>query len=271
MEFLINYGPFAAVALLALLDRIAPARRFPEMRGWRSRGLGYFVAYVAIATALPLTVDSWLGPYRLVDATGLGLVAGTLVGILALELGSYWWHRALHRVPFLWRWFHQMHHSAERVDIYGAFIFHPLDTAAFTLVGSLCLVLFVGVSPLAAGLANVIVFFAVVLGHANLRTPPWLGYIVQRPENHALHHERGVHAYNYADLSFIDMIFGTFRNPQTWEEEAGFFDGASEQVGAMLLGRDISSDVTPADDAEAPDTLPSEPVPSSLGGPPLAA
>jgi sterol desaturase/sphingolipid hydroxylase (fatty acid hydroxylase superfamily) len=25
----------------------------------------------------------------------------------------------MHRVPFLWRWAHQMHHSAERMDLAG--------------------------------------------------------------------------------------------------------------------------------------------------------
>jgi sterol desaturase/sphingolipid hydroxylase (fatty acid hydroxylase superfamily) len=51
--------------------------------------------------------------------------------------------------------------------------------------------------------------------HANLRTPRWLGYIIQRPESHGIHHERGLHAFNYADLPLWDMVFGTFRNPRT--------------------------------------------------------
>jgi sterol desaturase/sphingolipid hydroxylase (fatty acid hydroxylase superfamily) len=33
--------------------------------------------------------------------------------------------------------------------------------------------------------------------------------------NHALHHERGVHAYNYGDIALWDMVFGTFKDPET--------------------------------------------------------
>ena len=37
------------------------------------------------------------------------------------------------------------------------------------------------------------------------------------------------------------MVFGTFRNPAVWREQAGFYDGSSKKIGAMLLGRDIST------------------------------
>ena len=64
---------------------------------------------------------------------------------------------------------------------------------------------------------------------------------MQRPEGHSVHHTRGVHAYNYGNLSLWDLLFGTFRNPAEFAAEAGFYEGASARVGAMLLGRDIQS------------------------------
>jgi sterol desaturase/sphingolipid hydroxylase (fatty acid hydroxylase superfamily) len=48
-----------------------------------------------------------------------------------------------------------------------------------------------------------------------------------------------VHAYNYANIPLWDMLFGTFRNPPAFPERYGFWDGASAQMGAMLLGRDV--------------------------------
>lgn len=240
MRFLLEYGVFIVLGLLAACELVAPARKFPSLRYWRIKGVLSLLAYFAIATLVPAVVDGWLGQFQIFDLSHLSLGTGTLVGVLALELVSYGWHRALHRVPFLWRWFHQMHHSAERIDVFGAFLFHPFDVAGFSVMGSVALVLLVGLDPRAAGLANLIVFAAVVLGHTNIRTPRWLGYIVQRPENHALHHQRGVHGYNYADFSIIDMLFGTFANPAVWEGQAGFYDGASERVADLLLGRDAS-------------------------------
>ena len=76
--------------------------------------------------------------------------------------------------------------------------------------------------------------------HTNIRTPHWLGYIVQRPESHSIHHQRGVHAFNYGDIPLFDMIFGTFQNPREWTDSAGFHDGSTRQLLPMLFFRKIS-------------------------------
>jgi len=77
--------------------------------------------------------------------------------------------------------------------------------------------------------------------HANIRTPRWLGLFVQRPESHAVHHQRGLHACNYSDLPLWDMLFGTYCNPAVWAGQAGLHDGASNRIGEMLIGRDVST------------------------------
>ena len=83
--------------------------------------------------------------------------------------------------------------------------------------------------------------------HVNIRTPQWLGYIVQRPESHSLHHGRGIHQYNYSDLPLFDIVFRTFRNPKEFVSENGFYDGASAKVVQILLFKDIAgSDFDPA-------------------------
>ncbi len=77
--------------------------------------------------------------------------------------------------------------------------------------------------------------------------PQWLGYFVQRPESHSVHHARGVHQYNYSDLPLFDVLFGTFRNPKDFVSESGFYDGASAKVPEILLFKDIAgSDFDPA-------------------------
>jgi sterol desaturase/sphingolipid hydroxylase (fatty acid hydroxylase superfamily) len=231
---------FAAFALLALAEHVWPARAYPARPRWRLRGVVAIAVYFALATALPMLWDEALATYRIFDLTGLGLGLGAFVGVLVVELFQYVWHRTMHAVPFLWRWFHQMHHSAERIDVFGALYFSPLDVLGFTLASSLALVLVVGLSPEATTLATLIVTWLAFFQHANIRTPRWLGYFVQRPESHALHHARGVHRYNYADIPLFDLLFGTFRNPARVDAPAGFYDGASERVAEMLIGRDVS-------------------------------
>ena len=240
MEDILTFGLLAVYLLMIALDFAAPARPFPKVRLWRLKGVAFMVTFVALSIVLPLFWDAHFAEHRVIDATGLGTWAGAVVGLFAYQLVSYGWHRLMHRTPFLWRWFHQMHHSAERVDVFGAFYFSPLDMLGWTLIASVSLVLLVGVTPEAAILVSTLLTFTGFFTHSNVRTPRWLGYIIQRPENHAIHHERGVHAYNYADISVIDMIFGTFKNPERWEGVGGFYDGASTRMGDMLLGRDVS-------------------------------
>jgi sterol desaturase/sphingolipid hydroxylase (fatty acid hydroxylase superfamily) len=226
---------------LMLWEHLFPGRELPRIRGWRLRGLAAFATYFYVSSYLPLLWDRYLAPYKLLDLTGLGVLGGAAAGILAYELVAYTYHRTLHGSTVLWRTFHQMHHSAERLDTYGAFYFSPLDMIGWTAVGSVGLALLVGIVPQAATVALLAITFLGIFQHTNIRTPRWLGYIVQRPESHTLHHGRGLHRYNYADLPLIDMLFGTFRNPQTFETETGFYAGASARIGAMLTFKDVSA------------------------------
>jgi sterol desaturase/sphingolipid hydroxylase (fatty acid hydroxylase superfamily) len=146
----------------------------------------------------------------------------------------------MHTLDPLWRHLHQTHHSAERLDVWGAFWFHPLDLAGFSLVGSLMLVGVFGVSLEAAIAITLIALFCNMFQHANIKTPRWLGYIIQRPESHAVHHQRGVHRFNYGDVPWFDMVFGTFRNPERAPDEAGFFDGGSSKLWSLFIGRKLA-------------------------------
>ena len=234
---LIALGLFAGFAALDLLGR---ARAFPDVPRWKLKGIAFTLLYFAVATFAPLMWDGLLGQYQLVDGSAWPFWAQVGVGFLVLEGLVYAWHRTMHNVQPLWRWFHQMHHSAERVDIWGAFYFHPFDMLGWALVGSFALVLGIGLTTEAAILISVIATFCSMFQHANIRTPRWLGYIVTRPESHSAHHERGVHAFNYGDVPWFDMLLGTFRNPEKFDGEVGFFDGSSSKIGPMLIGREIA-------------------------------
>ena len=250
----ISIGVIALYAALMLWEALAPARELPAIRGWIPRALASFWTFFFLSSYLPLLWDAGLAEYQLFDLSGLGAVAGAMAGLLVYEAVLYAWHRAMHAFTPLWRVFHQMHHSAERLDTFGAFYFSPMDMIGFTFIGSLSLSLIVGLNPSAVTLFLFVTMFLGIFQHANVRTPRWLGYFVQRPESHTVHHGKGVHRYNYADLPIFDMLFGTFRNPESYEMETGFYEGASSRVGEMLVFRDVSE---PKDNGEAsrPGTL----------------
>jgi sterol desaturase/sphingolipid hydroxylase (fatty acid hydroxylase superfamily) len=233
---------FAMYGALMLWESIFPARPLPRVRGWRLRGLASFAVYFLGSSYLPILWDAKLAEYQLLDLSILGPIGGLAVGLLVYELVAYAWHRALHGSNVLWRGFHQMHHSAERLDTFSAFWFAPLDVVGWTAASSLALTLLVGLSPAATTLTLMTLSFLAMLGHTNVRTPRWLGYLVARPENHSYHHLRGEHGCNFADLPVFDMLFGTFKNPRDFASETGFAPGASARIRDMLLMRDVSSD-----------------------------
>jgi len=231
---------FAMLGLLVVMEQLRPVRAYERVSGWTLKCLVFMPMVVGIGAATPYLMATLLPAVRLLPGERLGILGGTVVGIVVSELIVYWTHRLHHRVSFLWRWIHQLHHSAERVDALGAAYFHPLEILEGTVVGVLLFNVVLGLSPEAAFLAASWQAFNAVFQHGNIRTPTWLGYVVQRPEAHAVHHERGLHHFNYANLPLWDIVFGTFRNPAAWQGTAGFYSGASRQTVAMLLGRDIS-------------------------------
>ena len=64
--------------------------------------------------------------------------------------------------------------------------------------------------------------------------------MIQRPESHCIHHEQGVHAFNYSELPIVDILFGTFANPARFVGSCGLGDGREERFGELLTGRDVT-------------------------------
>lgn len=242
---------FASLFTLVAAERLFPGRPLPTVARWGLKGVAFFAMSFFLGAVLPELWAPWMAQHALVDLSGLGIGGGFVVVLLLTDLASYVWHRTTHHVPWIWRWTHQMHHSAERVDVAGAFYFHPLDILAYALLASAAGAL-LGVVPEAAGLASFVMFVLSIFQHANVRTPRWVGWFVQRPEAHALHHTRGVHAFNYGNLALFDQLFGTYRNPASYgDQKAGYWDGASSSVLAMLLGRDVGTPDAVAPPAES--------------------
>lgn len=228
---------FALYTSLMVWERLAPGRPLPEIRHWRLKGLAFFCGYFLLSNYLPLVWDRYLVEFQLVDLTTLGEVQATVVGLLVYELCAWSYHRLLHATR-LWR-AHQTHHSAERLDTYGAFVFHPLDMVGWTVTASIALVVLVGVSPSATTNVLLLTAWMAMFQHANIKTPRWLGYIVQRPESHTVHHAMGMHHKNFADLPLIDMLFGTFENPDGYVHETGLYRGGSSRNLDLLLLRPV--------------------------------
>ena len=233
--------PATFFAMLAV-ERWRPARRFPERRGWTWLGIGFLLLIGVASTVVPLLFDpAWLAAHRWLDGRALGVAAGTVVGYVTLSGLMYAWHRTLHRVPLLWRLTHQLHHSPQRVDIPGSTLFHPTEIVAQVLLQLFVTLIVLGLDPVAAALTGYVAAIYGMFQHWNVRTPRWLGVLIQRPEAHCEHHRLGAHAYNYGDLPVWDILLGTFRNPERFEGRCGFESPADRRLGAMLTFVDVNA------------------------------
>jgi sterol desaturase/sphingolipid hydroxylase (fatty acid hydroxylase superfamily) len=232
--------PAMFLGMLAI-ETMGTGRRWPDARLWRLKGLGFFVVLMTINIVLPSLLPDGLAAHSLLPGRRLGLAGGIIVGFLALTLATTLLHRAYHHFEILWRWVHQLHHSPPRLDVAGAVLFTPQEIVLNVLVFQLVEVVILGIDPLAAAAVGTVAAFYGMFQHFNIATPQWLGYLIQRPESHGVHHRRGFHAYNYADFPLWDLLMGTFRNPREYRGEVGFEGGAGLRIAPLLVGRDANA------------------------------
>ncbi|XHS76888.1 sterol desaturase family protein [Burkholderiaceae bacterium UC74_6] len=237
------FTPALYAAMLAI-ELLGTGRSFPRRSGWQWLGIGFLLLSMAIGNALPLFLPlEWMAAHRWLDGAVLGVAGGAVVGFVVLELAVYAWHRSVHSFSPLWRLFHQLHHGPRRVDIPGALVFHPLESVAYVLIPLFVTVIVLGLDATAAAITGCLFTFYAFFQHWNVRTPQWLGYIVQRPESHCVHHRAGLHSYNFADLPLWDMVFGTFRNPRQFMGACGFEGERDRRMAAMLAFADVNADL----------------------------
>jgi sterol desaturase/sphingolipid hydroxylase (fatty acid hydroxylase superfamily) len=128
-----------------------------------------------------------------------------------VELGAYWLHRAMHRVPLLWR-VHKVHHADVPLAWHQSWWIHPLDITMFVVVAA-CATWIVGAPMTAAPWFLVVRRAYGLLLHANVRWPAtWLDHVIVTPVVHHRHHREDLPAANFAgSFSILDRAFGTFR------------------------------------------------------------
>jgi sterol desaturase/sphingolipid hydroxylase (fatty acid hydroxylase superfamily) len=231
----------ATFGVFLVTERMFPRRAYPPIRFWNLIGFACLVMTGVISTVLPLLLPASVAAHHLVNGASLGIAGGVLVGYPLTALGSALLHRSFHEFHPLWLLGHQLHHSPRRLDIPGSTYFHPVDIALQTAPATLVSVFVLGLTPVAAAAVGYVAAFYGMFQHWNVRTPRWLGYVIQRPEAHGLHHELGQHRRNYSDFPPWDMLMGTYENPDTFDGEVGFAGDAPGRVGAMLLFRDVNA------------------------------
>lgn len=239
MLFVVYFATFAAFCVIFTREVIAPASRADCDKRWRIYAGALNAANLIAVVSAGFLFERWIAGRSLLNlGERLDPVAGSVVTFLTASLVAYGSHRAAHASDRLWRWIHQLHHSPTRIEALTAFYIHPFDALMATLLNAVVAYVLLGVGPISAGLGLLYVTLFNLVAHADMRTPWWLGFIVQRPEMHRVHHQRGVHANNYG-LPLWDLVFGTWRNPHSGTVECGFPDDKERLIGQMLMLKDV--------------------------------
>jgi sterol desaturase/sphingolipid hydroxylase (fatty acid hydroxylase superfamily) len=217
-----------------------PGRQWPKVRNWWLRAILFNSLQVGTVYLAGVSWDRWMLNWKHDGLIDVNSFWGGILGYLVITLVFYWWHRWRHLSDFLWRWLHQVHHSPQRLEIATAFYKHPFELIADSIICSVILFPCLGLTAEAGANAVLLSGLAELFYHWNIKTPYWVGFIFQRPESHCIHHQSGLHAYNYSDLPLWDMLFGTFRNPKNWNQKCGL--GESEHcLTELLMGQDLSA------------------------------
>jgi len=203
------------------IERLRPARS----QGIRCARLN--MAYGAVARVIyaglyplsagltTLLVNALGGGLIELPASGIGLVVAIPCYALTMDAGEYLFHRAQHRIPFLWA-MHSLHHSDPAVNISTAprpfWAEMPLKSVTvYVLIG-----LLVKANAVVIGAYTVLGLYNYVL-HMNLR----LGFgrwqpALNSPQLHRLHHSALPEHHNCNFNQFFpifDVLCGTYRQP----------------------------------------------------------
>ena len=247
VQLLRSLAPLGAFALGLALERIVPHAALRP--AWRAN-LGLWLLGALLMTAVcgacawTLAVTARASGIGLLNAIDAPLAVGIAATLVALDLVSYFWHRAMHRVGFLWR-LHRVHHADADYHVSTALRFHPGELL-LALPVRLSAILLLGAPPVAVVAFEAVFGIANVLEHGNFDLPrrleQSLAAVLVTPALHRRHHsvERRERDSNLGTiLSVWDRLARTLRPSASTQSFPtglpGLPPGEGRSLAAMLL------------------------------------
>ena len=233
-----------------LLLRIGRATRAGWARLVKNLSLFGINALLSPLIVLPITVFAADHSFGLRPGWWSGWL-GLGLDLLLLDLWIYWWHRANHVLPFLWR-FHSVHHLDETLDTSSALRFHFGEVVLSACVRGVVIVVF------DLPLASVLLFEAVVLSsaifhHSDAKLPArleaTLARVIITPSIHWIHHHalRVDTDSNYGTLfSFWDRMFRSASRTMRYADMPIGVEGLKDRSLPGLIATPLKSCGSPA-------------------------
>lgn len=152
------------------------------------------------------------------------LLAQVIEIMFLTDFIQYWFHRAFHQIPWLWK-FHAVHHSAKKMDwLAGSrmHLFEVVGLRAFTVIPMMTF----GFQEIAIQAYLLIVYLNATYLHANLKFDiEWLKPVIATARFHHWHHgiEKEAIDVNFSiHFPLFDRLFGTYYMPsKAWPSGYG--------------------------------------------------
>ncbi|MDH5657535.1 MAG: sterol desaturase family protein [Spirochaetia bacterium] len=234
-------------AFLMALERMIPDQKLPHVPGWWIRVILINGIQLFAVLAGGMTWDLYFKKYSIFHLEDFfGKFFSVFSAYLFITFIFYWWHRIRHDCYPLWLLFHQFHHSPSRIETITSFYKHPLEMTVNSIFTGAVVYMLFGLEPLSGAWVTAVTGIGEFIYHMNIKTPRLMGYVFQRPEMHRIHHERSRHYNNFSDLPLWDMLFGTFKNPNSYEGLCGFRPEREKQSVGMLLFKNVNNPIVNA-------------------------
>lgn len=195
------------------------------------------IQLLSFFTIIPAQIlfNQWLNPTWHQIVSSQPLVLQFIEILIVVDFFSYWIHRTMHEVPFLWR-IHAVHHSSHQMDWLAASRVHVLELIINRFVGYIPL-LFMGFSPAATYAYLVFISFHAIFIHANVRFRfPYFRWLLATPEFHHWHHSSEKEAWDKNFAAFLpiyDVIFKTAHLPAHLPKKYGTTSNTRVPEGFM--------------------------------------
>lgn len=226
-----------------LVERLFPGWKLPDVPTWPKRVVLINLVQLGVVLIAGISWEVWLSNFSVFKLSSyFEPITGGLFAYFIATFVFYWWHRWRHESDCLWRIFHQIHHSPQRIEVITSFYKHPGEMIVNSIIGSVLVYTLLGLSPEAGGIYTLCTALGEFFYHTSIKTPRWIGYFFQRPEMHRIHHKYGIHRNNYGDIVWWDLLFGTYDNPANFESSCGFDEDKEERLIDMLCYTDVYKD-----------------------------
>ena len=246
-------GMLVALVFAATLEELLPRRKnsaILKQRWFNNIGLTLInqVGVNLLTSGVVIAAAWWgesVGP-GLLNGADLGFWPMLILAFLIFEFISYWFHRALHAIPWLWR-IHAIHHCDTEVDFTTTFRNHPLElfiNAPLTLP----VILGLGFPVIVVTAYQLIKTSISIVAHSNIQLSKKVDNVIRKfiitPDYHRLHHcsEQKFTDSNFsASIPLYDYLFGTalsraYGDHKTMELGLEYFrDPKDSRIDRLLL------------------------------------